>query len=80
MAKKQQVEADVLSGVAVNITQAELDACLQSHLDALAAYIRAPRPADGILPPLVAAIRLLKSEIIARDDKLGRGLGHPDAE
>lgn len=73
MAKKPQVEPEVLSGIQANVTQEQLDACIQAHLDMLVANIRDPRPADGLIVPLVAAIRLLKSEIIASDDKLGRG-------
>lgn len=73
MAKKPQVEPEVLLGIQANVTQAELDACLKAHVDALDHNIRDPRPADCLIVPLVAAIRLLKSEIIASDDKLGRG-------
>jgi hypothetical protein len=79
MAKKPQVDTEVLTGISLDVTQAELDACLKTHLDVLRGQIRDPRPADGLIVPLVAAIRILKSEIIARDDKLGRG-SQPDEE
>lgn len=80
MAKKSPVETAGSAYIQANVSQEELDACIQVHLDAVTTYIRTPRPNDGTLPQIVAALRLLQSEIVARDDKLGRGLSQPDAE
>lgn len=80
MAKKQQVETEVFSAFRLDVSQAELDACIERHKAVLTEMIRAPRPADGLLASVVVSLRILQSDIIARDDKLGRGTATPDLE
>lgn len=74
MAKRPQVNLDVSSYIQVRNTQAQLDACIELHLNCLQHAIASPVPPDGTIPKIVAALDALRGRIVAIDDPAGRGL------
>lgn len=63
--------------ILVPITQNYIDKCIEKHITVLVNLIRSDHapPADGAIKNIVDAIHILRTTVIASDDKAGRGLG-----